>query len=164
MRLDSLHDLFIHELRDLYSAEKQMLASLPDMAEAASHPELKAAFQQHEQETRGQIERLERVFQELQESPKGESCKGMEGLIEESSDLMEEDGEGSVMDAGLIVAAQKAEHYEIAAYGSVCVFAETLGLDGVKQLLKQSMAEEEATDKKLTQIAERVVNVDAAVK
>lgn len=164
MRLDSLHDLFLHELRDLYSAEKQMLASLPEMAEAASHPELKAAFQQHEQETRGQVERLEKVFQELQESPKGESCKGMEGLIEESSDLMEEDGEGSVMDAGLIVAAQKAEHYEIAAYGSVCVFAETLGLDTVKQLLKQSMAEEEATDKKLTQIAERVVNVDAAVK
>jgi len=164
MKLESLHDLFVDELRDIYNAEKQMLASLPEMAEASSSPELKAAFEQHEQETRAQVERLEQVFRQLDEPPSGKTCRGMEGLIEEGSEIIEEEAEPSVKDAGLIVAAQKAEHYEIASYGSVCVFAETLGLDEIKQLLKQNMAEEEATDKKLTQIAERVINVEAAMK
>jgi len=164
MKLASLHDLFVDELRDIYNAEKQMLSSLPQMAEAANSPDLRAAFQQHEQETRGQVERLEEVFRELGEPPSGKTCHGMEGLIEEGSEVMEEDAEPSVKDAALIVAAQKAEHYEIASYGSVCVFAETLGLDRIKQLLKQTMAEEEAADKKLTQIAESVINVEAATK
>jgi ferritin-like metal-binding protein YciE len=164
MKLESLHDLLVDELRDIYNAEKQMLGSLPQMAEAASSPELKAAFQQHEQETRGQVARLEEIFRELEEPPGGKTCRGMEGLIEEGSEVIEEDADPSVKDAALIVAAQKAEHYEIASYGSLCIFAETLGLDRIKQLLKQTMAEEEAADEKLTQIAEAVVNVEAATK
>lgn len=164
MKLESLHELFVHELRDLHNAERQMLESLPKMAEAASSPELKAAFQQHEQETRQQIQRLDQVFRELGESPSEEICLGMQGLIAEGEEMMEEEAEASVKDAGLIVAAQKAEHYEIASYGSVCVFAETLGLDRVKEVLKQTMAEEEATDKKLTQLAESIINVEAATR
>lgn len=164
MTMESLHELFVHELRDLYSAENQLLKALPEMAEAANSPELKAAFETHAQETRVQAERLERIFRELEESPGNQTCLGMKGLIDEGSDLMEEDADPAVRDAGLIVAAQKVEHYEMAGYGSVCVFAETLGLDSAKQLLKETMAEEEATDKKLTQIAESVINVEAATK
>jgi ferritin-like metal-binding protein YciE len=164
MKFESLHDLFVHELRDLHNSERQMLESLPKMAQAASSPELKAAFQQHEQETRQQVQRLDEVFRELGESPSEETCLGMEGLIAEGEELMEEEAESSVKDAGLIVAAQKAEHYEIAAYGSVCVFAETLGHDRAKQLLKQTMAEEEATDKKLSKLAESIINIEAATR
>lgn len=164
MKLESLHELLVHELRDLYSAENQLLKALPEMAEAASFPQLKSAFQTHLQETEKQVQRLTQVFKELEESPKGETCMGMEGLIEEGKKIIEEDADPSVRDAGLIVAAQKVEHYEIASYGSACVFAETLGLDNVKQILKQTLAEEEATDKKLSQLAEGVINVEAAMK
>jgi len=164
MRLESLHELLVHVLQDLYDGENQLLESLPEMASAASSTDLRAAFEAHLKETEGQVERLKQVFQLLGESPEGKTCLGMEGLIEEGSELIEEDGDPTVKDAGLIVAAQKVEHYEIATYGSACVFAETLGLQDVKQLLKQNLAEEEATDRKLTQLAERVINVEAAQK
>jgi ferritin-like metal-binding protein YciE len=164
MKLESLHDLFVHELQDLYSAENQLLEALPEMAAAAQSAELKSAFQRHWEETKGQVKRLEDVFRELEESPGDETCMGMQGLIEEGSDLIDEDADPTVKDAGLIVAAQKVEHYEIAAYGSCCVFAETLGFDRVKQLLKETLAEEEATDKKLSHLAESVINVQAAIK
>lgn len=164
MKLESLHDLFVHELKDLYSAENQLLEALPEMAEAAQSPELKSAFETHLTETKQQVKRLEDVFRELEESPGDETCMGMQGLIEEGSDLIDEDADPTVKDAGLIVAAQKVEHYEIAAYGSCCVFAETLGFERVKKLLKETLAEEEATDKKLSQLAESVINVQAAMK
>jgi ferritin-like metal-binding protein YciE len=164
MKLESLHDLFVHELRDLYSAENQLLKAIPEMAQAAGSRELKSAFEKHLKETQRQIQRLEDVFRELEESPKDEPCKGMQGLIEEGSKLIEEEADVDVKDAGLIVAAQKVEHYEIASYGSCCVFAETLGFDRIKQLLKETLSEEEATDKKLSQLAESVINIEAATK
>jgi len=164
MKLESLHDLFVHELQDLYSAENQLLEALPEMAEAAASPQLKSAFQMHFEETKRQVERLDLVFKELEESAGDEMCMGMQGLIEEGSDLIDEDADPTVKDAGLIVAAQKVEHYEMAAYGSCCVFAETLGFDRVKQLLKETLSEEEATDKKLSQLAESIINVQAALK
>ena len=164
MKLESLHDLFVHELQDLYSAENQLVKALPKMAAAASSRELKAGFEKHLQETQVQVRRLEQVFRELGESPGGKTCVGMQGLIDEGSKLIREDADPSVKDAGLIVAAQKVEHYEIAGYGSACVFAETLGFPNIKQLLKQTMTEEEATDKKLTQLAESTINVEAAIK
>jgi ferritin-like metal-binding protein YciE len=134
------------------------------MASAATSSELKAGFEKHLQETQVQVQRLEQVFSELGESPEGETCLGMKGLIDEGSKLIKEDADPTVKDAGLIVAAQKVEHYEIAGYGSACVFAETLGFENIKQILKQTLAEEEATDKKLTQLAEGVINVEAAMK
>lgn len=164
MKLESLHELFVHELQDLYSAENQLLESLPEMAQAAQSAELKSAFQFHLEETKRQVERLKTIFQELGESPGDTTCIGMQGLIDEGSDLIDEDADPTVRDAGLIVAAQKVEHYEMAAYGSCCVFAETLGFDRVKQILKETLAEEEATDKKLSKIAESVINVQAALK
>jgi len=162
--MDSLRHLFVHELQDLYSAEQQILKALPKMAAAASSPKLQDAFQSHLLQTQDQVKRLDRIFEELHESPKGQKCKGMEGLVEEGSGIISEDAEPAVRDAGLIVAAQKVEHYEIAGYGSVCVFAGLLGLPNIKQLLKQTMAEEEEADKKLTRIAEGIVNVEALTK
>lgn len=159
--MDSLQDLFIHELRDLYSAEQQILKALPRMAAAANSPDLREAFEMHLAQTKNQVKRLDQIFEELDESPQGKTCKGMEGLVEEGSEMVSEDAESAVKDAGLIVAAQKVEHYEIAGYGSVCVFAGLLGLPNIKQLLKQTMAEEEEADRKLTLIAERIVNVEA---
>jgi len=154
--LDTLHDLFIHELRDIYDAEKQLLKALPKMSAAAQSPELKEAFDNHLRETEEQVSRLEQVFSDLSEKPTGKSCKAMQGLVAESNELLGEDANPSVMDAALIVAAQKVEHYEIAGYGSVCTFGRLLGLDDVTELLKQNMAEEEKTDKLLTSIAERL--------
>jgi ferritin-like metal-binding protein YciE len=159
--MDTLRELFIHELQDLYSAEQQILKALPKMAAAANSPDLRDAFQSHLAQTKDQIKRLDSIFEELDESPKGKTCKGMEGLVEEGSEIVSENAESAVKDAGLIVAAQKVEHYEIAGYGSVCVFAGLLGLPNIKQLLKQTMAEEEEADKKLTRIAEGIVNVEA---
>jgi ferritin-like metal-binding protein YciE len=159
--MDTLRELFIHELQDLYSAEQQILKALPKMAAAANSPDLRDAFQSHLAQTKDQVKRLDSIFEELDESPKGKTCKGMEGLVEEGSEIVSEDAESAVKDAGLIVAAQKVEHYEIAGYGSVCVFAGLLGLPNIKQLLKQTMAEEEEADKKLTRIAEGIVNVEA---
>lgn len=164
MKLESLHELFVHELQDLYNAETQLLNAIPLMASAATAKQLKSAFEQHLEETKRQVERLEAVFSELDESPKGKACMGMKGLIDEGSELMQEEADPTVKDAGLIVAAQKVEHYEIAGYGSCCVFAETLGFDHIQQLLKETLSEEEATDKKLSELAESVINVEAATK
>ena len=161
MKLDTLEQLYISELRDLYSAENQLLKSLPKMAEGASSNELKDAFEKHLKQTRGHVERLEKIFQELDENPKGKTCHAMKGLIEEGSEILEEDGEDSVLDAGIIVAAQKVEHYEIASYGSVRTFANLLGEEEAAGLLQSTLDEEEEANELLNRLAEEVVNEDA---
>jgi ferritin-like metal-binding protein YciE len=161
MALQSLEDLFLHDLKDIYNAEMQMTKSLPRMAKKASAPELRRAFEQHLKQTEAQIKRLERVFSTLDEKAKGKTCKGMQGLIEEAKEMMGEDIEDDVLDAALIAAAQKAEHYEMAAYGTARTYAEMLGNTEAARLLQQTLDEEEATDKKLTQLAEQLVNVEA---
>ena len=160
-KLTSLEDLLVHELQDIYNAEGQILKALPRMIKAASHPELKSAFEEHRLQTEGQVERLEQAFKLLGIPAKGKKCDGMAGLLEEGKKTMAEDAEPSVLDAALIAAAQKVEHYEIAAYGCVCTYAEILGHDDVHDLLGQTLDEEEETDQKLTALAETVINVDA---
>ena len=160
-KLSSLDDLLVHELQDLYNAESQILKALPKMIKAASHPELQSAFEEHLEQTEGQVERLDQVFKLLGVPAKGKKCEGMAGLIEEGKKIMEEDAEPSVMDAALIAAAQKVEHYEIASYGCVCTYAEMLGYDQVHDLLGQNLEEEETTDEKLTELAESVINIEA---
>jgi ferritin-like metal-binding protein YciE len=160
-KLKSLDDLLVHELQDIFDAEKQITKALPKMAKAATHPELRAGFEEHLEQTEGQIERLEQVFKLLGVPAKGKKCDGMAGLIEEGTKTMEQDAEPSVKDAALIAAAQKVEHYEIASYGCVCTYAEMLGYDQVHDLLGQNLDEEETTDEKLTVLAESVINVDA---
>src|SRR5436190_1339807 len=137
MKMESLQELLSHELSDLYSAENQLLKALPKMAKAAASPELKAAFEEHLEETKGQVERLSSVFEKLGESPKRKKCKAMEGLIEEGSEVIELEGDDSVKDAALICAAQKVEHYEMAGYGCARTFASLLGLDEVAELLQE---------------------------
>jgi ferritin-like metal-binding protein YciE len=161
MRLDTLENLYISELRDLYSAETQLLKALPKMAKGASSPELKDAFEQHLEQTKGHVERLEQLFQQLDESPKGKTCQAMKGLIEEGSEILKEEGEDSVLDAGMIVAAQKVEHYEIASYGSVRTFANLLGQDEAARLLQSTLDEESETNEILNRLAETVVNPEA---
>lgn len=161
MSLDSLHDLYVDGLKDLYSAESQLLKALPRMAKAASAPELQAAFTEHLEVTRKQVERLDEIFEELGASPKGKKCKAMEGLIEEGKELLAEDGEPAVIDAALICAAQKVEHYEIAGYGCARTFARLLGYADAEALLQRTLDEEGEADKKLTALAETVVNVEA---
>jgi ferritin-like metal-binding protein YciE len=156
MKMKTLNDLFLHELKDLYSAEKQLTKALPKMAKAASNDSLKEAFQNHLEETQGHVERLEKIFEQLDASPRGTKCKAMEGLIEEGQELMDEDMEGDVMDAALICAAQRVEHYEIAGYGGARTFAERLGNDAAAKLLQQTLDEEAAADKKLTEISSTV--------
>jgi ferritin-like metal-binding protein YciE len=162
MSLDSLDKLFLEELKDIYNAEKQLTRALPRMAKAAESPELQQAFTKHLRETEGQVQRLERIFKELGQAARGKKCKGMEGLIEEGKEKMEEEGEGPVLDAALIASAQKVEHYEIAAYGCLRTYAELLGYDEAERLLQETLGEEEATDKKLTQLGEAGIN-EAAV-
>ncbi len=161
MKLESLHDLYIDELKDLYSAESQLLKALPKMAKAASAPELEAAFTDHLEETHGHVTRLEKIFKKLDVSPKGKKCKAMEGLVEEGKEVMEEDAEPAVMDAALIAAGQRVEHYEMAGYGCVRTFARLLGYDDAADLLQETLDEEGAADKKLTGLAETVINVKA---
>ena len=161
MEMTSLQDLFVEDLKDLYSAETQLTKALPKMAKAATHPDLKQAFQTHLAETEVQIERLETILEALDESPKGKKCKAMEGLIEEGKELMEEDAEPEVLDAGLIGAAQKVEHYEIAGYGTVRTYAQMLGNEEAARLLQQTLDEEGMTDKKLTKLAMQCINADA---
>jgi len=161
MSLDTLEKLYISELRDLYSAENQLLKALPKMAKGASSPELKDAFEKHLEQTKGHVERLEELFGQLAESPKGKTCQAMKGLIEEGSEILNEEGEDSVLDAGLIVAAQKVEHYEIASYGSVRTFANLLGQDEAATLLQSTLDEESETNEVLNQLAESVVNQEA---
>jgi ferritin-like metal-binding protein YciE len=158
MSLDSLEQLFLEELKDIYNAEKQLTRALPRMAKAAESPKLEQAFTSHLKETEGQIQRLERIFQGLGHAARGKKCKGMEGLIEEGKEMMEEEGEPPVMDAALIAAAQKVEHYEIAAYGCLRTYAGLLGYSEAVQLLSQNLREEEAADKKLTQLGESGIN------
>lgn len=162
MKLKSLEDLFVNELRDLYSAEKQILQALPKMAKAASSEELQAAFEEHLQQTETHVERLENIFEQLEISSRGKKCKAIEGLIEEGKELMSEDAEPAVLDAGLISAAQKVEHYEMAGYGCVRTYAQQLGHDEAAELLQETLNEEGETDEKLTGIAEGMVNLQAA--
>ena len=162
MSLDSLQSLFLNELKDVYHAEKQLLQALPRMAKAAESPDLQEAFTTHLKETEGQVQRLERIFKELGQAARGKRCKGMEGLIEEGKEVMQEDGEAPVIDAALIASAQRVEHYEIAAYGCLRTYAQLLGLENAARLLAETLAEEEAADEKLTAIGERSVNAEAA--
>jgi ferritin-like metal-binding protein YciE len=161
MKLDSLQKLYVEELRDLYSAENQLLKALPKMAKAAASDELKQAFEDHLEETKDHVERLDDIFAAMDESPKGKTCHGMKGLIEEGSEMLEKDGEESVLDAGIIGAAQKVEHYEIASYGTVRTFATLLGEDEAADLLQQTLDEEGETNKRLTELAEEIVNPEA---
>jgi len=161
MKLDSLKKLYITELRDIYSAENQILKALPKMAKAASSAELQAAFKEHLEQTKGQVQRLETIFEALNESPKGKTCKAMEGLVEEGDEMAHEKGEPEVIDAGLIAAAQRVEHYEIAAYGTVRTYANLLKENAAAKLLQETLDEEGETDKKLTALAERLVNLEA---
>jgi ferritin-like metal-binding protein YciE len=162
MSLDSLQALFLNELKDVYHAEKQLVEALPRLAKAARSPELRQAFASHFEETEGQVERLERIFVELGASARGKRCKGMEGLIEEGKEILEEEGDASVIDAALISAAQRVEHYEIAAYGCLRTYAQLLGHQSAVKLLELTLAEEEAADQKLTSIGEQSVNAQAA--
>lgn len=161
MAMESLHDLYVDELKDLYSAENQLLKALPKMAKKASAPELKDAFTEHLEVTRGQVERLEQIFSELEVSPRGKKCKAMEGLVEEGKEVIEEDGEPSVIDAALIACAQRVEHYEMAGYGCVRTFANLLGYKSAAKLLQKTLDEEGEADKALSELAETVINIEA---
>lgn len=162
MKLDNLESVLILQLKDLYSAEDQLLSALPKMADAASSPELKSAFQTHLQETRHHKERLERVFQMLGQKPEAETCDAMEGLIEEGEEIIGLDGDPDVKDAAIIAAAQRVEHYEMAGYGCVRTFARRLGRQAAADLLQETLDEEANADKLLTHIAEGIVNPVAA--
>ena len=161
MEMESLQELYIEELRDLYSAENQILKALPRMIRAASDRKLKQAFTRHEKQTRAQVKRLDRVFRELGESAKGKKCKGMEGLLAEGKELIQERPEAEVLDAGLIAAAQRVEHYEIAGYGTVRTYARLLGFERQAELLQETLDEEGETDKLLTGLAESSINLEA---
>jgi ferritin-like metal-binding protein YciE len=162
MELKSLKDALHEELCDLLSAETQLTKALPKMAEAASNPDLKAGFEEHLQQTQGHIERLNQAFKLLGAKAEQQTCEAMKGLIKEGDSIMQEKADSDVLDAMLIAAAQKVEHYEIASYGTVCTWAEQLGLDDVKELLGETLEEEEATDEKLTALAESSINASAA--
>ena len=161
--METLEKLYINELRDLYSAENQLLKALPKMAKGAASAELKEAFENHLAETETHVERLEQIFKDLEENPKGKTCHGMKGLIEEGSEILEEEGEESVLDAGIIVAAQKVEHYEMAGYGSVRAFAQLLGQEEAAQLLQTTLDEESKANELLNQLAETTVNAEAVM-
>jgi ferritin-like metal-binding protein YciE len=153
---EGLKELYIDELKDLYNAENQLVKALPKMAKAASSEELSQGFEEHLEQTRAHVQRLEEIFQSLGENPKGKKCKGMEGLVAEGAEVMKEDFEDSVMDAALIGAAQRVEHYEIAAYGTVCAFAEELGESEQDSLLNETLEEEKETDEKLTKLTQQI--------
>ena len=160
-KLNNLEDLFLHELKDLYSAEQQILKALPQMAKATEHAELKRAFEEHEEMTRDQVRRLDMIADDLGLDIKGHKCKGIEGIIKEGQEMIAAKGEADVKDAGLIGAAQRVEHYEIAGYGTARTFARRLGHTRAADLLQQTLDEEGQTDQRLTQIAEGFVNRDA---
>ena len=164
MKLNTLKQLYIEELRDLYSAENQLLKALPKMAKGDSSEELKLAFENHLDQTKVHVERLEEIFERLNETPKGKTCQAMKGLVEEGSEILGEDGEESVLDAGIIAAAQKVEHYEIAGYGTVRTFAQLLGEDEAAELLQETLDEEGEADKLLTQLAQEIVNPEALLE
>jgi ferritin-like metal-binding protein YciE len=161
MSLDSLENLFVHEIKDLINAERQLVEALPKMAKGATSTALKEAIEDHLEQTKVHVERLEQIFANLGKAARGEHCKGMEGLIAEGSKLLEEEGEDTVKDAALIGAAQKVEHYEISAYGTARTIAELLGNQEAVQLLQQTLDEEKETDAKLTELAMSEINVEA---
>jgi ferritin-like metal-binding protein YciE len=158
----TLHDAFIDELRDTYDAERQLLKALPKLAKASSSPELRAAFESHLEETRGQVERLEQVFASLDEKVRGKHCDGIAGIIEEGKSVMEEEFDDATMDACLIASGQRAEHYEMAAYGTLVAWARAMGHTEAADLLQETLDEEKATDEKLTGLAEGGINQEAA--
>ena len=156
MATNSMKALYVDELRDIYNAEKQLTKALPKMAKAAASEELRNGFTEHLEQTKGHVERLEQVFEALGERPSGKKCAGMEGLIEEGSEVIDEYEKGNILDAALIGAAQRVEHYEIAAYGTVCAFAELLGESEHASLLQQTLQEEKETDAKLTELSNQI--------
>jgi ferritin-like metal-binding protein YciE len=162
MAQKTLKDVFIDEVRDTYDAERQLTKALPKMAKAATSPELKEAFTHHLEETRGQIERLEKVFEMLGERPRGKHCEGIAGIIEEGASMMEEDLDAATMDAALIGGGQRAEHYEMAAYGTLVAWARELGHMEVAEFLQETLEEEKAADETLSTLAQRGINPDAA--
>jgi ferritin-like metal-binding protein YciE len=162
MQLDTLQELYIDELKDLYSAENQILKALPRMIRVASNRQLKQGFTKHERQTRQHVKRLERIFRSLGEKPTGKKCVGMEGVLKEGSELIKEKPEPDVLDAGLISAAQHVEHYEMAGYGTVRTWARVLGREDHASLLQQTLDEERETDETLTAIAESSINIEAA--
>jgi ferritin-like metal-binding protein YciE len=161
MKMETLQELYVEQLRDMYDAENQLMKALPKMAKEAANEELKAAFEHHLEQTEEQISRLDRIFEELGEKAKGHKCKAMAGLVEEGKELMEEDADEDVMDAGLICAAQKIEHYEIATYGCLRTYAEMLGFDEQADLLQETLDEEKDTDENLTELAVSCINLEA---
>jgi ferritin-like metal-binding protein YciE len=163
MKITTLHDALVHELQDLYSAEVQLTKALPKMAKAASHEQLAEAFEEHLEQTKGHVERLEKALKQLHASTRGEKCKAMEGLIEEGKGTLELDTDDAIRDALIISIAQKVEHYEIAGYGTARTFAQRLGEDTVVAVLEDTLEEESETDRKLTKLAESTVNPDAEV-
>jgi len=156
MSLASLEDLFLQELKDTYDAEKQILKALPKMAKAVESEELRAAMEEHHAVTEKQVERLEEIFQMLDKPARGKKCLAMEGLLKEGSELLKEDAEPAVLDAAIIAAAQKVEHYEIAAYGTLATYAEILGYEDAKELLGETLEEEKETDEALTEVASQI--------
>jgi ferritin-like metal-binding protein YciE len=161
MARESLQDLYVEQLRDLHSAENQILEALPKMIKKTTHPELKQALQQHERVTEKQVQRLETVFKELGEKATGHKCKGMEGLLAEGEEALKDFKNGDVLDAAIIASAQRVEHYEMAGYGTVRSMASMLGFDKQADLLQETLDEEGEADEKLSTLAERVVNIDA---
>jgi ferritin-like metal-binding protein YciE len=157
----TLHDAFLDELRDTYDAEKQLTKALPKLAKTATSAELRDAFESHLEETRGHVDRLDQVFQSLGEKPRGKHCEGIAGIIEEGKSIMEEDFDEVTMDACLIAAAQRAEHYEMAAYGTLVAWARSMGHDQAADLLEETLEEEKAADQKLSSIAEGGINQEA---
>jgi ferritin-like metal-binding protein YciE len=162
MQMENLQDLLKEDLKDVLNAENQIIKALPKMIKKASHPELQDAFEKHLEETKGHADRIEQVMEMLGMPPKGKTCKAMQGILEEGKEVMGEDAEDDVMDAALIGAAQKVEHYEIATYGTLCTYAELLGLEDAKRLLGQNLEEEKKTDQALSELAEAVINLEAA--
>jgi len=161
MKLDSLHALYIEQLQDLYSAETQLLVALPKMAKAATNPDLTKGFEEHLTQTKEHARRLETIIKGHGEKVGGVTCKGMEGLVKEGDEMIKAKGDNAVRDAGLIASAQRVEHYEIAGYGTVCTYAEQMNHTDDLMVLRQTLAEEKATDARLTQVAERAVNLQA---
>lgn len=162
MKLNTLADLLLHELKDLYSAENQLVKALPKMAKAATNEELQAGFEEHLEQTKGHVERLDKIAAILDKKLTGHKCKAMEGLVEEGSELISEDAEDHVRDAGLIGAAQRVEHYEMAGYGTAISLARLLGHDDIADILEETLQEEKDTDAKLTELAESAINAEAA--
>jgi ferritin-like metal-binding protein YciE len=161
VKLNTLRDLYVEQLQDLYSAETQLVKALPKMAKAASNAQLKQAFEKHLTQTEQHVQRLEQIFGQLDQKPGGHTCKGMAGLITEGEEMIKMKGDAAAIDAGLIAAAQRVEHYEIAGYGCVQTYATQLGDQQAAQLLQQTLDEEGTTDKQLTKLAEQVINVEA---